>query len=68
MIVAIIYSIYALIFLTVLVFLLRETFHIVSTPDTKTYKTEEDAWDEIDGGTYVTMHDGTVRLDNNGGR
>ena len=28
--------------------------------------TEEDFWDEIDGGTYVTMEDGSVRLDNNG--
>ena len=28
--------------------------------------TEEDFWDEIDGGTYVTMSDGSVRLDNNG--
>ena len=28
--------------------------------------TEEDFWDEVDGGTYVTMSDGSVRLDNNG--
>lgn len=33
---------------------------------TGTYITEEDFWDEIDGGTYVTMSDGSVRLDNNG--
>lgn len=27
---------------------------------------EEDFWDEIDGGTYVTLPNGNVRLDNNG--
>lgn len=27
---------------------------------------EEDFWDDVDGGTYVTMPDGSVRLDNNG--
>ena len=27
---------------------------------------ETDFWDEVDGGTYVTMRDGSVRLDNNG--
>lgn len=31
-----------------------------------THITEEDFWDEVDGGTYVTMSDGSVRLDNNG--
>lgn len=27
---------------------------------------EYDFWDDVDGGTYVTMSDGEVRLDNDG--
>jgi hypothetical protein len=27
---------------------------------------EEDFWDEVDGGTYIVLPNGEVRLDNNG--
>lgn len=47
--------------------IIAETCKLVFTSSTsRQYLREEDAWDTVDGGTYVTMQDGTVRLDNNG--